>query len=80
MTREMFCTNCGTTAAPRTYTKGSMIIELALWLCFVVPGLFYSVWRLASRYRGCPACGAANMIPPDSPMARGLSTRSPRAV
>lgn len=74
---QMVCSSCGTVGFPKTYTKGSIWIELLLWLCFIVPGVAYSVWRLASRYKGCPACQAPNMIPTNSPIGREiLSTRS----
>jgi hypothetical protein len=74
---QMFCTNCGTIGAPKTYTKGSMLIEILLWLCLLFPGLIYSIWRLASRYKGCPACQAPNMIPANSPKAQqGLAHSS----
>jgi hypothetical protein len=35
-----------------------------------MPGIVYSVWRVTSRYKACPACGAPNMIPLDSPRAK----------
>lgn len=75
---ELFCTSCGIVAPPKTYTKGSIVLEIALWLLFCGPGLIYSIWRLTSRYKGCSSCGAANMIPPNSPnalIARGLGPR-----
>jgi len=66
----MFCPRCGTTGIPKSFTKGSFGMELLLWLCFILPGLLYSVWRLSSRYKGCPACKAPGMIPADSPIAK----------
>jgi hypothetical protein len=72
----MVCTNCGTHGKPRTHTKGSLVIEIMAWLLFLVPGLLYSLWRLSSRYRGCPSCGAPNMIPEDSPRAMALKPLS----
>ena len=75
MATQMFCTNCGTVAPPKTYTKGSMGLEILLWLCFLLPGLFYSLWRLSSRYKGCPACQAPNMIPATSPKAQELMAK-----
>jgi hypothetical protein len=66
------CPNCFTQANPKLYTKGDIGTEIVLWLMFLVPGVFYSVWRHASRYKGCPSCGAAEMIPLDSPRARQL--------
>lgn len=65
----MHCTACGTEAQPKDVTKGSMGVELVLWLCFIVPGVIYSVWRLTSKHRACPACGSAQLIPINSPAA-----------
>lgn len=70
MGKEFLCVNCGYKGKPKTKTKGSMVIEIILWICLIVPGVIYSVWRLASRYSACPSCGALNMIPADSP--RGI--------
>lgn len=70
-----YCTQCGTIGARRTYTKGSFLVEVFLWLLLILPGVIYSVWRLASRYRGCPACGAPHMVPAASPVAQAALGR-----
>ena len=67
---EIVCTSCGYTGEPSTITQGSIFIELVLWLCFLIPGLIYSIWRHSSRYDGCPKCQQKNIIPIDSPMGR----------
>lgn len=72
MATELYCPNCGHIGTPKRYIKGSFLVELVLWLCFILPGLIYSVWRSTSRYKGCPRCGASNMIPVDSPRARQM--------
>ena len=66
------CTNCLYQGDPKSVTPGSIIIELFLWLCFLLPGLLYSLWRLSARHKACPSCGAKNMIPVNSPAARKL--------
>jgi hypothetical protein len=71
--KEMICTACGSSGRPKTITKGSFVIECFLWLCFIFPGLLYSLWRLTTRRKGCAACGAENMVPLDSPVGRKLS-------
>ncbi len=68
--RQMYCKNCGTTAVPKRIMKGSVLIELFLWLLFLLPGLIYSIWRHTSVYQGCPSCIAGSMIPLNSPLAR----------
>lgn len=69
MAREMYCPNCRGVGTPKIITKGSIIIELFLWLMMLLPGLLYSLWRLSSRHRGCRFCGSPHMIPIDSPRA-----------
>lgn len=71
-TGSMICQNCGTRGEPKTITKGSIAIEIILWLCLIVPGLIYSVWRLTTRQPGCPACGQTTMIGINTPKGRQL--------
>jgi len=66
----MLCMQCGTKAEPKTFTPGSISKELWLWLIFLLPGILYSIWRVAARYKGCPACQSKNMIPLASPIAQ----------
>lgn len=75
MFKKSVCTNCGFMGKPKSFTKGSILIELFLWLCFLVPGLIYSLWRLTSRYKACPKCKAPNMIPINTPRGRELLAR-----
>lgn len=72
MAKQYVCTMCGYVGLPKRTAKGSTIIELALWLCFLVPGLIYSMWRLASYHNACLKCGNASMIPADSPKGKKL--------
>lgn len=74
---ERYCTVCGTVARPATVTKGSMLMEIAMWLFFIVPGLIYSLWRLTTRHQACPACGAAAIVPLNSPAARARFSKEP---
>jgi hypothetical protein len=72
MPKEMVCQNCGYRGKPKKITKGSIFIELILWLAFLIPGLIYSIWRLTTKYWACPRCRAPNMIPLDSPRGKKL--------
>ena len=47
-------------------------MELLLWLFFLIPGLIYSIWRIASRYAGCPVCKAKNCIPIETPAGQSI--------
>jgi len=75
MAQNMLCLNCHYTGRPKTKTKGSVLIELALWICFIVPGVIYSLWRVASRIKVCPQCQAVNMIPIESPAAQRVLSK-----
>ena len=73
---ERVCTVCRYVGKPKRMTKGSFGLEAALWLLFIVPGLIYSIWRLTSRYDGCPKCKNQSMIPTDTPMGQELIKES----
>lgn len=68
----MVCTVCGNYGKTTTRTRGSLLIEIVLWLCFIVPGIIYSLWRLTTRRRVCSACGSENVVPPDTPIGKKL--------
>lgn len=73
MGKRMICPNCGFQGKPKRSTRGSLMIEIVLWLAFIFPGLLYSLWRLSTRSSVCPQCGAGNLVPPDSPRGRKLT-------
>lgn len=66
---DKYCPHCGSTGRPVRITKGSLLVEIIAWLCFLLPGLLYSLWRLSSRYEACRTCRQAGIIPVGSPKA-----------
>lgn len=76
--KERFCTVCHSVGRPRTETRGRFLIELALWLFFLVPGLIYSIWRLTTRRPVCGTCGSPAIVPVHSPAARAALSRNER--
>lgn len=54
----------GTSLQPRAMR----LLEVVLWLCLLLPGVIYSLWRLSARRRVCAACGA-HVVPSDTPVA-----------
>ena len=75
MAKSIICSSCGTQGKPRTVTKGSIFIEIILWLFMLLPGLIYSIWRLSSRHDACRACGDDNLVPLTSPVGRELAQK-----
>jgi len=67
--KNMHCTSCGTdTNAP--ILKGNGWVELLLWLCYLVPGLIYTVWRRSKEPSVCPNCKKESLIPAESRAAK----------
>lgn len=71
-TKDVICTRCYSEAKVRTVTPGSVWLELVLWLCFIVPGVIYSLIRLGRRHRACRVCGCREVVPADSAAAARL--------
>lgn len=69
---DWVCTACHSVGRPRTKTRGLFAVEVLLWMCFLIPGFLYTLWRVATRYKACARCEAA-VIPLDSPRGRELS-------
>lgn len=55
--QTVFCTHCHKVSSPRTITKGSLMIEMVLWLT-IFGGIIYSIWRHRTRYCTCRECGS----------------------
>jgi len=66
------CKNCGFIGKGKTVTPGMLLIELFLWICMLIPGLIYSIWRLTNRIKVCPKCGQQGLLPPSTPIGRQM--------
>ena len=73
---NLVCTQCGYVGKPKRAIKGNGFIEIILWLCFIIPGLVYSIWRSSSRYKVCPKCRNASLIPMDSTRAKTIMSET----
>lgn len=76
MAKTLVCTQCGHVGIPTQSTRGNGLIELVLWLTFIVPGIIYSIWRRSSPPQTCPKCKAQALIPVDSPRAKKILEES----
>jgi ribosomal protein S27AE len=72
---EIICSNCGTIGKLKKITKGSFFIEVILWLCLIIPGVIYSIWRLTTKHKVCSVCGSGNLIPLNSPAGLRLQKK-----
>lgn len=72
LSKQVVCTKCGSTNKPKKYTRGSIGIEIILWL-FLIPGLIYSLWRMTTKGLMCSDCkGKDTFVPTDSPIGMKL--------
>lgn len=67
---KKICSNCGTTDYPDKHTPGNVLIEIILWLFFIIPGLIYTIWRKSNMSDICPSCKSPNPVDLKSP--RGI--------
>jgi len=71
---KVVCSACGSIGYPKKRISGSPILEILLWLLFLLPGLIYTLWRHANQHLVCRTCGQASIIPVDSPIGRKISS------
>lgn len=71
-TYTWLCSDCYNIGIPKKYIKGSIWIEIILWICYIIPGVIYSLWRLSTKTSGCELCGSSNIIPSESLMAKKI--------
>lgn len=72
MAKKLLCIACQHVGEAKRVTRGSIWIELVMWLFFLLPGLIYSIWRLTTRHDACERCGGKSLIPLDSPAAKKM--------
>jgi hypothetical protein len=72
---RVICANCGQIGKTRINTPGSGVLEILLWVLFLLPGMIYTAWRLNKRRELCRACGSADVIPLSTPRGKLLSTQ-----
>lgn len=65
-----FCPSCDSFTDGKKETRGHFAMEVLLWLCFLLPGFIYSIWRQTSKHMTCSHCGAGNLISFNSPKAK----------
>lgn len=68
----LYCTSCGAVGGSKRHVPGSIMIEIVLWLCFLIPGLIYTLWRYAASKKACKVCSQPTLIPASSPLAQKM--------
>lgn len=73
---KFYCNRCATVAKPKRRSKYPFVIGIFMIFPFVFPAFLYWLWWDKHRYFTCPACGAAEVIPTDSPAYLNRTARA----
>ena len=46
LTKKYVCMECGCQRDPIWVKRGWLIVEIVMWLLYVLPGVIYSIWTL----------------------------------
>lgn len=75
----MICTNCFYQGKPKTITKGSLGMEILLWVFFFwmwfIPGIIYTLWRLSTQKKVCKSCEQDTLVSTKSPRGSEIIER-----
>lgn len=70
--KRFVCVACGALAGGNKAPRGSLGVEILLWLLLILPGLIYTLWRQTTYRAVCDTCGGDQLVPADSPVGRRL--------
>jgi len=70
--KRTICARCETLTKPEKFVPGSFLVEIALWICLLLPGILYSLWRFTNKRMICTACGSDELIPLSSPKGKRI--------
>lgn len=74
MKKEYICTNCYYKGYPKV--PDSFLIEVILWLCYIIPGLIYTCWRRSEKNIICAKCNQKTLVPLNTPRGKELLEKS----
>ena len=62
LTKKYVCMECCCQRDPIWVKRGWLIIEIVMWLLYVLPGVIYSIWRRVRKQQVCPNCLNPTMV------------------
>jgi hypothetical protein len=81
-TKKYVCMECGCQRDPINAKRGSLVVEIFMWLLFlpavvysflyILPGAIYSIWRWVRRHQVCSNCRNPSIVLTSSPRAMGV--------
>jgi len=71
-TKKYVCMECGCQRDPIDAKRGLLVIEIFMWLLYILPGVIYSIWRRVRKQQICPNCQNPSIELTSSPRAVGM--------
>ena len=56
LTKKYVCMECSCQRDPIWVKRGWLIVEIVMWLLYILPGVIYSIWRRVRKQQVCPNC------------------------
>lgn len=72
LTRKYLCMECGCQRDPIIAKRGFLVIELFMWLMYILPGIIYSIWRRVRTQQVCSNCRTPSIVLTSSSRAMGM--------
>ncbi|NIP99517.1 MAG: hypothetical protein GWM98_03090 [Nitrospinaceae bacterium] len=70
--KKYLCMECGCQREPIYVKRGLLVIEILMWLCYLFPGVIYSIWRRVRKQQVCPKCLTPSVELTSSTRAMGM--------
>ncbi len=70
--KKYVCMECGCQRDPIDAKRGLLVIEIFMWLLYILPGVIYSIWRRVRKQQVCPNCLNPSIVLTSSTRAMGM--------
>ncbi len=70
--RKYICMECGCQRDPVKAKRGLLVVEIFMWLLYIVPGVIYSIWRRVRKHEICSKCRMPSIVLTSSSRAMGM--------
>lgn len=70
--KKYICMECGCQRDPINVKRGLLVIEIFMWLLYILPGVIYSIWRRLRKQEVCPNCLTPSVVLTSSSRAMGM--------
>ncbi len=71
-TKKYVCMECGCQRDPVDAKRGLLVIEICMWLLYILPGVIYSIWRRVRKQPVCSKCRNPSVVLTSSSRAMGM--------